>query len=170
MKSQFAPVYGLWVLKWSVRWEGWNSYIILILNYINRNESAAARHPYTTKRRTMNRWKKSVVPPFPTSIFDFNEILKMDQWKPYLQYLGKKTSASTTVLQATLVEAVDMSRSLLFYNNDLLVSIKNTTEIHINSTFKSRPRVPGVYQLLTSIAMKSDQVIYMVIFCVIWRI
>ena len=81
--------------------------------------------------------------------------------------MGKKTSDSTTVLQTTLVEAVDMSRSLLFYNNDLLVSIRNITEIHIDGTFKSRPRVPGVYQLLTFIAMKSDQVIYMVTFCVI---
>ena len=104
-----------------------------------------------------------MVPPFPISIFHFDEILKMDQWKPYLQYMGKKTSASTTVLQATLVEAVDMSRSLLFYNNDLLVNIKNTMEIHIDGTFKSRPRVPGVYQLLTFIAMKSDQVIYIYI-------
>ena len=97
-----------------------------------------------------SRWCLLSPPPFQ----------KMDQWKPYFQYIGKKTSASTTVLQATLVEAVDMSRSLLFYNNDLLVNIKNTMEIHIDGTFKSRPRVPEVYQLLTFIAMKSDEVIY----------
>ena len=78
--------------------------------------------------------------------------------------MGKKMSSSTTVLQATLVKAFDMSRSLLFYNNDLLVNIKNTMEIHIDGTFKSRPRVPGVYQLLTFIAMKSVQVIYIYIY------
>ena len=105
------------------------------------------------KRRTIQRHQKRGVPSFPKSILHFYNILSAEEWKHFLQYEGTKISAPTAALQARLVEAVDMSQSLLFFDNTLIDKIEDTTEVHIDGTFQTRPRVPGVYQLLTFIAM-----------------
>ena len=133
---------------------------VYMYDYSYRNEDKAARHPYHKKRRSIQRQQKRVVPPFPKPTVHFNNILRSVEWKHFLEYERTKTSASTAALQARLVEAVDMSQSLLFFDDTLINKIEDTTEVQIDGTFQTRPRVPGVYQLFTFIAMKSNQVIY----------
>ena len=108
-------------------------------DYSYRSEDTAARHPCHKKRRSIQRQQKRVVPPFPTSIIHFYNILRPEEWKHFLQYEETKTSASTAALQARLVEAVDMSQSLLFFDDTLINKIEDTTEVDIDGIFQTRP-------------------------------
>lgn len=119
---------------------------------------AAARYPYATAYHQMRRWsniyneRKSLG--VIRSLDELSNALLKERGAECLKYLFKKKEST---IKWTEVKA-GQSKHLMFWDEALLDSIKNSKLWHIDATYRAIPRIKKARQLMTIMGRMNDAV------------
>ena len=92
----------------------------------------------------MTRWLKSVRIPIPKNFLELQEFSEQnEQWKKLLTYPKDSLNIKYDAV------ADDGSKVCVIGNPDFIKQFKGTKVLFMDCTYKSRPKLKSVYQLLT---------------------